>query len=170
VKNLGPNEKAIVPYNQNHLIDNFKFCMPTMISENEWVANMSPLTWISRYFTTFTEARERMGLILIDESISNGWISTFEFSKRQMLRNPANDGAVPISPFLGVLSEFGMNLLEANNHTKRYLEISNGQLLNQKTLPELARGIIINANANISHENKPASTYLPKYCSESLED
>jgi hypothetical protein len=163
-KRLGPDEKVIVLYNQNHLIDEFQLCMPHMINENEWIANISPFTWITRFYHKNPEARDKTGLVLIDESIKNGWISTFEFTKRQLRRNPPISVAVHLGHFIGVLNERGLNILEKTSNTSNHLRRSSGTALYNKTLPEVAKGIIINPLAHILYDNKPAFEYLPQYC------
>lgn len=163
---LAPQEKAIVIYNRGHLLPDFESCLPTMVSEDKWVANRGKLTWLGRFLENHPKARKKIGLIIIDEKFSEKHDgTTFQLSARQSQRKGEKDWAINLHPFKAVAKEKGMAMFTASAD---FRVLFNGHHFSQKSLPDLVDGLIWNSRAHLNHRNTEARDYLPLCADPSL--
>lgn len=158
-KNLKNDEKVIIVYNIAHLIYGFESCFPHMISENEWISNLSPLTWMHLFLDKYPEAKQDMGLILFDSAFEEN----FKLTERQKSRIPDVTFGLPLLPFKDSSQEKGADIF---NPWGNILGTHGSNLSGNSTLPEIAEGIILISKRD--HLSRFAlgfaSEYLPDYC------
>jgi len=100
-----------------------------MLSENEWIANSTPMNWMSHFFDKYPTAKNIMNLILFDYSGGGN----YKFSERQLVRHPGEAIGIPLSPFANILLEKG---LDAFLSTAMLTSYHNGQHRSSFTFPE----------------------------------
>lgn len=155
---LGPNEKAIVVYHQAHLLEEIETCMPFMLQTNKWVAIKAYFSWISYFLNEHPEAKSQIRRIFLDEKSQSAYEGMLKFTKRQADRYPYQEFAISLTHFTRILKENGFEM---------YLpESSMGYRtsLSDRTLPEVAEGLIWNPSAHIDTQIKSSHDYLPEHC------
>jgi hypothetical protein len=154
-KKLGKNEKAIVLYNNMHLLSSFYACTPYMQSENVWEARISPLSWREFFLKQHPEAKKSTSLILIDEDAQFPYREyIFNFTDRHATRFPDQEWALPLRPFSNVLNEIGSEIFTIDSNARSYNASSD------LTLPEIAQGFIFHPLANVLYRNLTGEEYV----------
>ncbi len=158
-KNLKSDEKVIIVYHHAHLLTGFKSCFPFMLSENEWIANSTPMNWMSHFLDKYPLAKKDMDLILFDYNVEGN----YKFAERQLARHPNEAIGISLNPFKNILLEQGLDAFLPSSMLASY---HNGQHHSNLTLPELASGMIMSSveYKDFGFDEDPAR-YLPEYCS-----
>lgn len=159
-KTLGPGEKAIVLYHQNHLYKHFSSCR-ILLTATGPISTIVPRTWYSVFLVAHPEAERVTRSILFDEKDENHHPDgVLRFTKRQSERYPGQPWAIDIRDMNGIDLEKGQNAWifgpsaydsEGMNYSDRYFY-------------QIADAVIYSPRAHLDYHVKNVTDYLPDVC------